>query len=280
MCGGDESDLTTLSSRSISVRLTELQTFLWFLRSPVYGSHRSLVIRNKYTTPSMVAMALCLILSFESFAMHFYFWSDKFVKTFLPSSSINCVLELLTALDLCSFLWLTCTIDGTRIYFTVVAPAGSQRAAALLQCDVTGQHTLTQVLIVQIIVALLPLHWRCWKINGGRGGKWAQNGNSWSLLTFSNYTTAAIKSFQGPWNFICHPNVFSHRAELSTAARVAGSCWWNKHFSFGRLLPTFLHVNLLLHDSLHPTTAFQSSWQKSTIFSFLDETTCSPTTIT
>ena len=41
---------------------------------------------------------------------------------------------------------------------TVVPPAGPQRAAALLEGHVTGQHALTQVLIVQAVVALLTLH--------------------------------------------------------------------------------------------------------------------------
>lgn len=50
---------------------------------------------------------------------------------------------------------------------TVVTPASSQCAAALLQGDMAGEHTLAQVLIVQIIVALLTFHRRRWKDDTG-----------------------------------------------------------------------------------------------------------------
>lgn len=55
---------------------------------------------------------------------------------------------------------LTCAIDRAGMNLTVVTPASSQCAAALLQGDMAGEHTLAQVLIVQIIVALLTFHWR------------------------------------------------------------------------------------------------------------------------
>jgi len=53
---------------------------------------------------------------------------------------------------------LTGSVDGAGVDLTVVSPAGAQRAAAFLQGHVTGQHALTQVLVVQPVVAFLPLY--------------------------------------------------------------------------------------------------------------------------
>lgn len=64
--------------------------------------------------------------------------------------------------------FLTSVIDRTGVNLTVVPPASSHRAAALLQGDVAGQHILTQVLIIQGIEAVLTLHWRNWGMHGGR----------------------------------------------------------------------------------------------------------------
>ena len=66
---------------------------------------------------------------------------------------------------------LTGAVDGTGVDLTVVPPAGPQRAAALLQGHVAGQHALTQVLIVQAVVALLALHrgGGLWDPRGGEG---------------------------------------------------------------------------------------------------------------
>lgn len=66
----------------------------------------------------------------------------------------------LGGVDQCDWAPPTCTIDGAGMNLTVVTPASSQCAAALLQGDMAGEHTLAQVLIVQIIVALLTLHRR------------------------------------------------------------------------------------------------------------------------
>lgn len=53
---------------------------------------------------------------------------------------------------------LTCAIDGAGVHLAVVPPAGPERAAALLQGDVAAQDALTQVLVVQLVVAVLTLH--------------------------------------------------------------------------------------------------------------------------
>lgn len=55
-------------------------------------------------------------------------------------------------------LRLTCAADRTGVNLTVVTPAGSQGAAALVQGDVAGQHAFTQVLVVEVVVTLLTLH--------------------------------------------------------------------------------------------------------------------------
>lgn len=68
-------------------------------------------------------------------------------------------------------LQLTCAIDRAGMHLTVVTPASSKCAAALLQGDMASQHALTQVLIVQIMVAFLTLHWWCWKIIEGKEGE-------------------------------------------------------------------------------------------------------------
>jgi len=49
---------------------------------------------------------------------------------------------------------------GAGMDLTVVPPAGSQRTAALLFSHAAGQHLITQVLIIQVVVTLFPLH-RC-----------------------------------------------------------------------------------------------------------------------
>lgn len=53
---------------------------------------------------------------------------------------------------------LTCAWDRTGVDLTVISPASAQRAAALLDGHTAGQHVITQVLIVQVVVALLSLH--------------------------------------------------------------------------------------------------------------------------
>lgn len=58
---------------------------------------------------------------------------------------------------------LTCAWDGTGVDLTVVSPAGAQCTAALLQGHAAGQHVVTQVLIVQVVVTLLSLHRRGWE---------------------------------------------------------------------------------------------------------------------
>lgn len=63
---------------------------------------------------------------------------------------------------------LTCAVDRTGMHLTVITPTSSQCTAAVLQGNMAGQHTLTQVLIIQTIVALLPLHWWRWKMIEGR----------------------------------------------------------------------------------------------------------------
>lgn len=69
-------------------------------------------------------------------------------------------MDIILAIDLLTPAALTCAIDRAGMNLTVVTPASSQCAAALLQGDMAGEHTLAQVLIVQIIVALLTFHWR------------------------------------------------------------------------------------------------------------------------
>lgn len=64
-------------------------------------------------------------------------------------------------------LGLTCAVDRTGMHLAVVPPAGSQGAAALLQRGLALQHAFTQVLVVQVVVALLSLHYGLYKINRG-----------------------------------------------------------------------------------------------------------------
>lgn len=53
----------------------------------------------------------------------------------------------------------TLSLDGTSVDLTVVPPACPHRAAALLLGGVPGQDVITEVCIVQVVVALFPLLW-------------------------------------------------------------------------------------------------------------------------
>lgn len=53
---------------------------------------------------------------------------------------------------------LTGALHRAGVHLTVVPPAGPQRTAALLQGHAAGQHIVTKLLVVQVVVALFALH--------------------------------------------------------------------------------------------------------------------------